>query len=150
MILTGTVARYVDAWNDHDARACAECFAPDGVREWRVLAPPHIGGSPFPRFAGRDAIRATIERFLATVPDLDIDLTSLSEGSDGRVWTEWRVRGTHALDLGAWSARGERLDYTGVSIFAIDDRGILHEVVYWDTMLMFGSPLEAGAAYSSP
>jgi len=38
-VLTGVVARYFDAWNDRDPRACGECFAPDGVREWRVLAP---------------------------------------------------------------------------------------------------------------
>ncbi len=107
MTLTGIVARYFDAWNDHDAAACASCFESDGVREWRVLAPPHIGGSPFPRFTGRATIAERIEEFMASVPDLEIDVSALSEGSDDRVWTEWRLRGTHAIDLGAWPARGE-------------------------------------------
>jgi hypothetical protein len=145
--LTGIVARYIDAWNDHDAAACGDCFAPDGVREWRVLAPPHIGGDPFPRFVGRRAIAERIAHFIASVPDLELDVTGLSEGSDDRIWTEWRARGTHTIDLGAWQARGEPLDYVGVSIFRIGPRGIEEEVVYWDTLLMLGSQVEATAGY---
>ena len=147
MTLTGIVARYIDAWNDHDAAACGDCFAPDGVREWRVLAPPHIGGDPFPRFVGRRAIAERIAHFIASVPDLELDVTGLSEGSDDRIWTEWRARGTHTIDLGAWQARGEPLDYVGVSIFRIGPRGIEEEVVYWDTLLMLGSQVEATAGY---
>jgi steroid delta-isomerase-like uncharacterized protein len=147
MILTGVVARYFDAWNDHDAAACGRCFAPDGVREWRVLAPPHIGGEPFPRFVGQDAITGRIAQFMAAVPDFELDVTALSAGSDGRVWTEWRIRGTHALDLGAWPAHGEPIDFQGVSIFRIEGGAIAEEVAYWDTMLMFGSRAVASAAY---
>jgi ketosteroid isomerase-like protein len=143
MTLTGIVARYFDAWNDHDARGCGDCFEPDGVREWRVLAPPHIGGHPFPRFVGRRAITERIEQLIASVPDLEVDVSALSEGSDDRVWTEWWLRGTHAIDLGPWPARGEPLDFVGVSIFRIGAGGIAEEVAYWDTMLMF---TQAGAA----
>ena len=147
MTLTGIVARYFDAWNDHDSAACASCFASDGVREWRVLAPPHIGGSPFPRFMGRATIAERIEEFMASVPDLEIDVSALSEGSDDRVWTEWRLRGTHAIDLGSWPARGEPVDFVGVSIFRIGAGGIVEETAYWDTLLMFGSEMEATAVY---
>jgi ketosteroid isomerase-like protein len=145
MILTGVVARYFDAWNDHDAGACGRCFAPDGVREWRVLAPPHIGGAPFPRFVGWAAIADRIAQFMASVPDLQLDVTALSEGSDERVWTEWRMRGTHALDLGPWPGRGEPVDFQGVSIFRVGELGIAEEVAYWDTLLMFGSRSPAAA-----
>jgi steroid delta-isomerase-like uncharacterized protein len=145
MILTGVVARYFDAWNDHDAEACARCFAPDGVREWRVLAPPHIGGAPFPRFAGRGPIADRIAQFIASVPDLTLAVSALSEGSDGRVWTEWRLRGTHTLDLGPWPAQGEPVDFQGVSIFRIGERGIAEEIAYWDTLLMLGSRSAAAA-----
>jgi steroid delta-isomerase-like uncharacterized protein len=145
--LTGIVARYFDAWNDHDAAACAACFATDGVREWRVLAPPHIGGRPYPFFHGRPAIGERIEQFIASVPDLEIDVGALSEGSDDRVWTEWRLRGTHSIDLGPWPARGEPVDFAGVSIFRIDAGGIAKETAYWDTMLMYGSRAAATAAY---
>jgi hypothetical protein len=147
MTLTGVVARYFDAWNDHDPVACAECFAPGGVREWRVLAPPHIGGEPFPRFTGRAAIAARIGEFMASLPDLEIEVGALSEGSDDRVWTEWRLRGTHAIDLGPWPARGEPVDFQGVSIFRIGPEGIDEALDYWDTMLMFGSRAGATAVY---
>jgi ketosteroid isomerase-like protein len=149
MMLTGVVARYFDAWNDHDPVACGACFAPDGVREWRVLAPPHIGGAPFPRFVGPRAIGDRIGEFMASVPDLELEITALSAGSDGRVWTEWRVRGTHRIDLGPWPARGEPLDFLGVSIFRIGDRGILEELAYWDTLLMLGSRNSAATVYSA-
>lgn len=139
MTLTGIVARYFDAWNDHDAAACAACFAADGVREWRVLAPPDICGSPYPQFPGRAAIAARIEQLMISVPDLEIDVSALSEGSDDRVWTEWQLRGTHSIDLGPWPARGEPVDVVGVSIFRIGAGGIAEERAYWDTMLMFGS-----------
>jgi hypothetical protein len=86
---------------------------------------------------------------MASVPDLELDMSALSAGSDDRIWTEWRVQGTHALDLGPWSARGEPLDYLGVSIFRVSDRGIEEEIVYWDTLLMLGSRTNAVAAYSA-
>jgi len=146
MTLTGVVARYLDAWNDHDAAACGACFAPDGVREWRILAPPHLGGAPFPRFVGRAAITERIGQFMASVPDLQLEVSAFSEGSDDRVWTEWRLRGTHAIDLGSWPARGEPVDFQGVSIFRIGPEGIDEALDYWDTMLMLGP--RAGAAAS--
>jgi steroid delta-isomerase-like uncharacterized protein len=147
MMLTGVVARYIDAWNDHDPAACGACFAPEGVREWRVLAPPHIGGEPFPRFVGREAIASRIAEFISSVPDLELEVSALSEGSDARVWTEWRMRGTHALDLGGWAARGEPVDFQGVSIFRIGGEGISEEIAYWDTLLMVGSRAAVAGAY---
>jgi ketosteroid isomerase-like protein len=147
VILTGIVARYFDAWNDRDPAACAACFAPEGVREWRVLAPPRIGGELFPRFVGRAAIEDPIAQFMASVPDLEVEVSALSEGSDARVWTEWRLRGTHAMDLGSWAARGEPVDFSGVSIFRVGPGGIEEELDYWDTMLMLGSVI-AAAAYA--
>ncbi len=147
-MLTGVVARYFDAWNDRDPVACGDCFAADGVREWRVLAPPHIGGAPFPRFVGPREIAGRIAEFMASVPDLELDINSLSAGSDGRVWTEWQMRGTHRIDLGSWPARGEPLDYLGVSIFRVGARGIEEEIVYWDTLLMLGSRDKGVTVYS--
>jgi len=138
--LTGVIARYADAWNDHDAAGCAACFAPDGFRVWCVRAPANVA-SPGDqvRFDGRDAIREVIGAFMASVPDLRLDVEALSEGSDDRIWTEWRLRGTHAADWGAWGARGEVVDIRGVSIFAVGSGGIREERVYWDSLLTTGS-----------
>jgi hypothetical protein len=86
---------------------------------------------------------------MASVPDLELEITALSAGSDGRIWTEWRVRGTHRIDLGPWPARGEPLDFLGVSIFRIGGRGIEEELAYWDTLLMLGSRNSAATVYSA-
>jgi ketosteroid isomerase-like protein len=133
--LTGAVARYIDAWNDHDARACAECFAPDGVRAWRILPPPTISGDPFPRFVGRDAIEERIAGLMGAIADLRVEVTALSEGSDERVWTEWRLTGRRGAD-GPDGAPGEPVELVGVSIFRVASGRIAEERAYWDTMLM--------------
>jgi hypothetical protein len=140
MALTGIVARYADAWNDHDAQAAAACFSPRGVRVWQVLAPRHVPGDPFPRFVGRQAIGRRIQLFMDSIPDLRLEVSALSEGSDDRVWTEWRITGTHAVDLGSWAARGEQVDFVGVSIYRVGPEGIDEERAYWDTLLMRGIP----------
>src|SRR5680860_224620 len=78
MMLTGVVARYVDAWNAHDAAACGESFAPEGERIWLVFAPSHLSGDPFPRFAGRAEVAWAIGDFMRSVPDLRVDVTAFS------------------------------------------------------------------------
>ncbi len=136
MALTGVIARYADAWNDHDASACAACFLPEGRRIWCVRG---VGAAPDPRrpprFEGRDAIAASTAGVMASVPDLRLDVEALSEGSDERIWTEWRLTGTHAGD---WGATGGPVDMLGVSIFRVGPGGIREERVYW------GSPGTAG------
>jgi steroid delta-isomerase-like uncharacterized protein len=144
--LTGIVARYVDAWNDHDPDACAACFAPDGVRAWQVVPPPSVRGDPFPRFVGREAIAGPIRDSIAAIPDLGLEVTALSEGSDERVWIEWRLTGTHVTDPGASPVRGEPIDFVGVSIFRVESGLIGEERAYWDTRLMSRRPAEAPAA----
>jgi len=139
MALTGVIARYADAWNDHDAAGCAACFTTDGLRVWCVRAPAYAPDpEDHPRFEGRDAIRDAIAAFMASVPDLRLDVDALSEGSDARIWTEWRVRGTHVADWGTWGASGEVVDIRGVSIFGVGPGGIREERVYWDSLLTTG------------
>jgi hypothetical protein len=136
MMLTGVVARYVDAWNEHDPVGCGECFAPEGERIWLVVSPSHLRGDPFPRFSGRAEVAGAIGDFMRSVPDVRVDVTALSEGSDDRVWTEWRLTGTHREDWGDWMAGGEPVDLRGVSIFTVGAEGIVLERVYWDTLMM--------------
>jgi hypothetical protein len=142
MGLTGVIARYADAWNDHDAVACAACFAHDGYRIWCVQATSMHAAGPegYPRFDGRPAIATAIAGFMASVPDLRLEVAALSEGSDERVWTEWRVTGTHAEDWGDWWARGEPVQILGVSIFRVGAGVILGERVYWDSLSTTRSP----------
>jgi hypothetical protein len=139
--LTGVIARYADAWNDHDPAGCAACFVTEGRRIWCVRG---VGAAPGPRqppmFDGRDAIAASTAGFMASVPDLRLEVEALSEGSDGRIWTEWRLTGTHVADWGRWDAQGEAVDLVGVSIFRVASGGIREERVYWDSLVTVGSP----------
>lgn len=140
LTLGGLVARYADAWNDHDPQGCAECFTPGGARVWRVRAPSRLVGSDgFPVFRGRPAIARAIGAFMQSVPDLRLDIEALAEGSDGRLWTEWRLTGTHRAPLGDWMARGEEVDLAGVSVFRLAPRGFREERAYWDSLLLLGA-----------
>ena len=129
---------YERAWNLRDQRACAECFASHGVREFRVR---QICDAPVdsPRLIqGRQAIAADIREVMVAVPDLSVEIVSVGYGSDRRLWTEWRLRGTSALGGRAWPPTGQRIEVLGVSIFRLSNAGFLEERLYWDSAFTRG------------
>lgn len=128
------------AWNEHDADACAACFAEDGVREGRIMAKATSPGARFPRFEGRAAIRERIAGFMAAVSELAVEVIRVGEGPPGTVWLEWRLTGVHTADWGAWEARGERIDVPAVSIYRIEDGLIVEETEYIDPAVLMTPP----------
>jgi SnoaL-like protein len=116
---------YQRAWNAHDPRACAACFAEDGARRYRTG--PIIGAPDgrLTRAEGRKEIAADIRALFDRMPDLHLEIRSESYGSDRRLWVEWRVRGTLRSE-----GRGGAVDVAGVSIFVLSERGIREELVY--------------------
>lgn len=135
-----TALAYMEAWNRHDADACAACFREDGVREGRILARATAGGARFPRFAGRAAIRERLAGFMVAVPDLRVEVTRVGEGPEDTAWLEWRLTGTHRQDWGAWTARGERVDVPAVSIYRVREGLIAEETEYIDPAVMMSPP----------
>jgi len=135
-----TVLAYMDAWNRHDAGACAACFAEDGVREGRIMAQATSPGSRFPRFEGRQEIEDRIGGFMVAVPDLEVEVVRLGEGPDDTVWVEWHLTGTHQVDWGRWTARGERVDVIAVSVHQVRDGLIREEAEYLDPQVMMTPP----------
>jgi hypothetical protein len=117
---------YERGWNLHDARACADCFAPDGVREMRLRRSAPEGPA-----CGREAIRTDIALVMEAVPDLVIEVLGAAYASDRRLWTEWRLTGTCAGDERWGPARP--LDVLGVSVFHLSNAGFLEERLYWDS-----------------
>ena len=135
-----TVLAYMDAWNRHDAGACAACFAEDGVREGRIMAQATSPGSRFPRFVGRTAIEDRIAGFIVAVPDLAVEVVRVGEGPEDTAWLEWRLTGTHQADWGRWTARGERVDVPAVCVYRVRDGLIAEEVEYIDPQVMMTPP----------
>lgn len=132
------LTRYERGLNLHDHRACAECFVEDAIREFLTAAPCRDGDAAPHRVRGRGAIAQDLGRLMRAVPDISVEVVSAGYGSDRRLWTEWRVRGTHSADWGRWRARGRRIEVLGVSVFRLSNAGFLEERLYWDSALARG------------
>jgi SnoaL-like domain len=129
---------YERAWNTHDPGACAECFAHDGVRELRLLLPCASLGHRDPLIRGREEIAEHVGRVMDSVPDLSVEVCGAAYSSDRRLWTEWRVTGTIADDLGRRPTGGRPIDVVGVSVFRLSNEGFTEERLYWDSALVVG------------
>jgi len=129
---------YARAWNVHDPAACAACFAPDGVREFRLRLPCRTLGHRDPVVRGRADIEEDIGRVVEAVPDLSIEVLGAAYSSDRRLWSEWRLRGTVADALVRRRRRGRAIDVVGVSVFRLSNEGFLEERLYWDSALVQG------------
>lgn len=134
------LTRYERGLNLHDHRECAHCFAVNGVREFRMARPWGDGGAPPPPLHGREAIARDLRALMTALPDIAVEVVSAGYGSDRRLWTEWRVRGTHAL------RGGGRIDVLGVSVFRLSNEGFLEERLYWDSAFCAQPPRDAGAS----
>jgi hypothetical protein len=140
------LAVYERAWNAHDAAACAACFAPEGVRELRLLLPCWSLGGRDPVVRGRDAIAEDVAHVLDAVPDLSVEVQGAAYSSDRRLWTEWRARGLMAGEAAAGRRGRRRIDVVGVSVFGLSNEGFTEERVYWDSALVLGRPGDEGRA----
>ena len=132
---------YERGWNLHDADACADCFAFDGIREMRVRRSPDVAGPAGPA-CGREEIRADIALVMEAVPDLFVEVLGAAYASDRRLWAEWRLTGTCARASRWGPARP--LGVVGVSVFHLSNDGFLEERVYWDSAFA-SSPGNPGA-----
>lgn len=132
------LTRYEREWNRHDHLACAGCFTDDAVREFLVEWPCGETDQPPHALGGRDAIARDISALMTAVPDISVEVVSAGYGSDRRIWTEWRVRGTHSADWGRWRADGRRIEVLGVSVFRFRNDGFTEERIYWDSAAVRG------------
>jgi SnoaL-like domain len=120
---------YERGWNLHDAGVCADCFAPDGIREMRLRRSRGVAAPAGPA-CGREAIHADIALVMEAVPDLVVEVLGAAYASDRRLWAEWRVTGTCTGER--WG-RARALDVLGVSVFHLSNSGFLEERLYWDS-----------------
>lgn len=122
----------VAAWNVPDADACGALFTDEGVREWMVRPfSPNITA----RYEVRPAVIDGIRGFMDALPDIRVDMLHLWQVPEGAIG-EWRVTGTHTVDWDLWDAQGEAVQFTGTSIYRIQDGRIAEERMHFDTGLM--------------
>jgi limonene-1,2-epoxide hydrolase len=117
---TETVATMIEAWERRDAQGIAACFAEEAI--WTNM--------PYGPIAGRSAIQATAERFLADVQSVRFEIFHsgllapnilVNERADIFVMTD-----------------GRRVDLPVMGIFEVADGLIINWRDYFDAKAMAG------------
>jgi ketosteroid isomerase-like protein len=109
--LEQTIARYNDAWNDHDVDAILAFHGPGMVFE------NHTAGD---RVEGAD-VGPHIARIFDRTPDLAFTGRRLY-ARDGLVVSEWTARAT--------DGSGRRIEWDGIDVFPFENGLILRKDVY--------------------
>jgi steroid delta-isomerase-like uncharacterized protein len=125
--LEGAIARYNEAWNDHDLDAIMSMHAADMVFE------NHTAGES----AEGDAVREHIAAIFETWPDINFETRRLYV-RDGVVTQEWTATATHSNTMrrGELTAEpsGERVEWRGVDVIPFDDGLVKRKDVYSDSV----------------
>jgi steroid delta-isomerase-like uncharacterized protein len=116
------VQRYLDAWNDRDARAIASTFAPGGTYN-----DPTVDSIP------GDAVGEYAARLWSAFPDLTFDIVSIAAAGEGRVVAEWNMRGTNTGAFMGLPPTGRAIAVAGVDVIDVAADGIRAVKGYFDT-----------------
>jgi steroid delta-isomerase-like uncharacterized protein len=125
--LEAAIARYNQAWNDHDLDAIMSMHAPDMVFE------NHTAGES----AEGEVVREHIAAIFETWPDIRFDARRLYV-RDGVVTQEWTASATHTNmmrrgDLVA-EPTGRQVEWRGVDVIPFEDGLIKRKDVYSDSV----------------
>jgi steroid delta-isomerase-like uncharacterized protein len=125
--LEGAIARYNEAWNDHDLDAIMAMHASDMVFE------NHTAGES----AEGEAVREHIGAIFETWPDIHFETRRLYV-RDGVVTQEWTASATHSHtmrrgDLAA-EPTGNRVEWHGVDVIPFEDGLVKRKDVYSDSV----------------
>jgi steroid delta-isomerase-like uncharacterized protein len=125
--LQGAIARYNQAWNDHDLDAIVSMHASDMVFE------NHTAGES----AEGENVREHIGAIFETWPDIHFE-TRRVYVRDGVVTQEWTASATHANTMrrGELVAEpsGERIEWRGVDVIPFEDGLVKRKDVYSDSV----------------
>lgn len=115
-------SRWARSWTRHDPEALADLFAPDA--EYDDVAFGIVS-------RGSDGVRGWAESFLASFPDLVVDIVS-ELAVDGDEVVEWLMSGTHAGEFAGLPPSGRNFEVRGVSILRVREGRITRCSDYWD------------------
>jgi C-1 hydroxylase len=129
------------AFNRGDAEGVVATAVEDVL--WRDVA------FPMP-LHGRGELRAAVEGYVAAMPDLHVDVTSLTF-EEPRLALEWTATGTHRGELLGLAPTGRAIKTYGASVATFDDDGhVIEGMTYWNLLEMMRQlgmlPVPAAAA----
>jgi len=107
--------RHVAAWQDHNADAVAETYAPDAVFTINTGDPMN----------GRDDIAAMVRGFAAEFPDMTLSLDGCCAAADDGIYI-WTFEGTHRDS-------GNRVRFSGWEAWKFNEAGqVASSLGYYD------------------
>ncbi len=84
-------------------------------------------------FSEPEGVERFVQEFLAAFPDLHHTVEDLiAEGN--RVVARFTARGSHKGQWKLYSASGNHIHYTGVTVVTINGGKITHHHTWWDTL----------------
>ena len=125
--LKETIARYNEAWNDHDLDAIMSMHAPDMVFE------NHTAGES----AQGNGVSEHIRSIFETWPDIRFE-TRRMYARDGVVTQEWTASATHTKTM--WRGdlvaepTGKKIEWRGVDVIPFEDGKVKRKDVYSDSV----------------
>jgi steroid delta-isomerase-like uncharacterized protein len=125
--LEEAIARYNDAWNEHDLDAIMAMHAPDMVFH------NHTAGES----AEGEAVRGHIGAIFATWPDINFTTRRLYV-RDGLVVQEWTATATHVNEMRRGDIvvkpSGNRIQWDGLDVIPFGDGLVKRKDVYSDSV----------------
>lgn len=123
----GTVLRlwFEEIWNKKDASRIETYFAPHGITYALDLSGADAEGP--------EAFRAFFEQFLESFPDVHFTVHDVIESGD-RAAGRWSATLTHSGDGFGFTASGETVTVTGMSMIRVEDGMMVESWNEWDRM----------------
>jgi steroid delta-isomerase-like uncharacterized protein len=125
MINLDIAKRYLDAWNDHDADAIVNTFAPNGT-----YSDPTTG-----EISG-DAIAVNAKQLWTAFPDLSFEIVSIGDAGAGKVVAEWIMKGTNKGTFQGLPPTERTVTLPGIDMIEIGTDGIKSVKGYFDTRII--------------
>lgn len=119
--------RYEEGWEEHDPEVVMDAFAPGGA----VIAPnldePRTG----------EEIGEWVEETIAGFPDVRFEEQDLMMTDQEDVFVvEWTFYGTHTGTLDGLPPTGNTVEFDGVDVYSISEKGIESTRIYFDQSAM--------------